>query len=327
LTALFLATAVSGAGAQQAGSMLAPAGPQADSISVLAYWMFGVGAFVLALVTVLVLVAVLRGRRGERALDERRGMQLVIAGGVVLPLIVTAALLVGSVAVGRDTVGAPPAGALQLEVVGHQWWWEVHYLDGDNGRIATVANEIHVPVGRPVALRLKSYDVIHSFWAPNLQGKTDLIPGRENAAWFQVDAAGVYRGQCAEFCGTQHALMAFVIVAEPAASFDAWLAQQAAPAAAPADERARRGRQVFETRACVLCHAVRGTVAGGLVAPDLTHVASRMTLAAGRLPNDRPNLTAWILDPQGLKPGTRMPATSLSVEELEYLLHYLQGLH
>jgi cytochrome c oxidase subunit 2 len=282
---------------------------------------------VLTLVTVLVLVAVLRGRRGERALDERRGMQLVVAGGVVLPLIVTAALLVGSVAVGRDTVGAPPAGALQLEVVGHQWWWEVHYLDGANGRIATVANEIHVPVGRPVALRLKSYDVIHSFWAPNLQGKTDLIPGRENTAWFQVDTAGVYRGQCAEFCGTQHALMAFLIVAEPAASFDAWLARQAAPAAVPADERARRGRQVFETRACVLCHAVRGTVAGGLVAPDLTHVASRRTLAAGRLPNDRPNLTAWILDPQGLKPGTRMPATALSVEELEYLLHYLQGLH
>lgn len=309
-------------------SVLDPASPQADLLARLSWWMFGFGGAVLLLVTVLVLVAVLRARRADRdrPVDERRGHWAVVAGGVLLPLLAASGLLVASIAIGRTTLGPPPQDALTVEVTGHQWWWELHYLDEQGRRIASTANEMHVPVGRPVRVLLKSDDVIHSFWAPSLQGKTDLVPGRTNEAWFQADREGVFRGQCAEFCGLQHALMAFLVVAQPPAQFDAWLARQAAPAREPADALAAEGRRVFESRACVMCHAVRGTVAGGLVAPDLTHLAGRRTLAAGRLPNNAGSLAAWIMDPQQVKPGTRMPPTRLSGDELHALLHYLRSL-
>lgn len=311
-----------------AQSALDPAGPQAQQLAALSWWMFGIAAAVLAGVTLLVLWAVLRGRRGAQAqpLGTRHGLWVVLGGGVLLPLASAIALLGASLAVGRETTGPGPAGALVVEVTGHRWWWEAHYLDAQGQRLATVANELHVPVGRPVRVLLRSEDVIHSFWAPNLQGKTDMVPGRTNVAWFVAEREGAWRGQCAEFCGLQHAMMAFLIVAEPPARFEAWLQRQGQSAAEPADELARQGRQLFESRACVMCHAVRGTVAGGQVAPDLTHLASRRTLAAGRLPNNRGSLAAWILDPQQVKPGTTMPATRLSGDELTALLHYLEGL-
>jgi cytochrome c oxidase subunit II len=175
-------------------------------------------------------------------------------------------------------------------------------------------------------VRLKSRDVVHSFWVPNLAGKIDVVPGRRNVMWFQADVAGTYRGQCAEFCGLQHAKMAFVVVAEPPERYEAWAEAYRQPPATPADDLARRGEQVFLESQCALCHRVRGTGAWGQVAPDLSRIANRLTLAAGTLPNTRGNMAAWILDPQYIKPGSFMPPTSLEPEHLHALLAYLEGL-
>jgi cytochrome c oxidase subunit 2 len=190
----------------------------------------------------------------------------------------------------------------------------------------TTANEIHVPVGRPVVFEVTSRDVIHSFWAPNLNGKKDLIPGYQRSLWFKADTPGVYRGQCAEFCGHQHAKMAFFIVAEPPAQFAAWLDAQRKPAPQPTDSVAHRGLQVFLASPCVMCHAIQGTSAGATFGPNLTHLASRRTIAAGTLPNTRGNLAGWIVDPQRIKPGANMPPNGLHPQDLQALLTYLQGL-
>jgi cytochrome c oxidase subunit 2 len=183
-----------------------------------------------------------------------------------------------------------------------------------------------VPVGLPVVLELRSSDVIHSFWVPNLGVKRDMIPGEETSVWFQADSAGVYRGQCAEFCGHQHAKMAVLVIAEPADSFRAWLARQRDTAATPVDSLAQRGQEVFLSTSCVMCHAIQGTPAGSRVGPNLTHLAGRRTLAAGTLPNTRGNLAGWIVDPQRIKPGARMPPNSLEPDDLQALLAYLESL-
>jgi cytochrome c oxidase subunit 2 len=183
-----------------------------------------------------------------------------------------------------------------------------------------------VPVGRPVVVELRSADVIHGFWIPNLGVKRDLIPGETTSIWFQADAPGVYRGQCAEFCGHQHAKMALLVVAEPADSFAGWLARQRDSASTPADSLARRGQEVFLASSCVMCHAIQGTPAGSRVGPNLTHLAGRGTLAAGTLPNTRGNLAGWILDPQRIKPGVRMPPNEIAPDDLHALLAYLEGL-
>lgn len=188
------------------------------------------------------------------------------------------------------------------------------------------ANEIHIPVGTPVVLNSTSRDVIHSFWAPNIQGKRDLIPGRLTTIWFQVDREGVFRGQCAEFCGNQHAHMAFLIVAEPPEKFQQWLRSQRRPSVEPTDGIASRGQQVFLSHTCVMCHNIRGTNAGAKNGPDLTHIASRRTLAAGTIPNNRGYLAGWILDPQHIKPGNRMPPNPLRPDELQALLAYIETL-
>jgi cytochrome c oxidase subunit 2 len=216
--------------------------------------------------------------------------------------------------------------ALTIEVVGHQWWWEIRYRDTQAHRILTTANEIHVPVGRPVRLRMSSTDVIHSFWVPNLHGKKDLIPGYMSTAWFRADQPGVYRGQCAEFCGHQHAKMGLLVVAQAPEEFHRWYEHQLKTAPPPADSVQARGQEVFETHSCAMCHTIRGTQAGGRVAPDLTHLASRRTLAAAVLPNNRGHLGGWITDPQRIKPGTRMPPNQIPSEDLQALLSYLQSL-
>jgi cytochrome c oxidase subunit 2 len=311
-------------------SVLDAASPQARVLATLTWWMFGIASAVLLLVVALVAVAIAIGWRGERDRRLRPSGQraMVALGGVLLPAAAAVALMVGSAVAGRGSpAAAPPEGAMTVEVTGHRWWWEAHYLDEGGRRIATVANELHVPVGRPVKVLLKSADVIHSFWAPNLQGKADMVPGRTNVSWFVADREGTFRGQCAEFCGEQHAKMAFLVVVEPAARFDEWLERQAMPADAPTDPLARRGLEVFESAGCAACHAVRGTAAAGRLGPDLTHLAARATLAAGSLPNGRGALAAWILDPPGVKPGTTMPPTPLVPEDLDALLHWLAGLH
>ena len=243
----------------------------------------------------------------------------VAVSGVVLLLL---ALLVASVFTDRALARLPLADAVHIEVTGHQWWWTVKYI-GDPQETFVTANEIHVPVGRPVIVQLKSEDVIHSLWVPSLAGKKDLIPGRTAVMTFRADQPGVYRGQCAEFCGLQHAFMAFNVQAEPPAQFEAWRKQQLAAPPAPSDPQALRGQAVFQAASCAMCHSIAGTLAGARHAPDLSHVAGRQTLAAGTLQNTPAQLMAWIADPQKLKPGTAMPATPLAGEDLAALVAYL----
>lgn len=315
-------------GCQGIQSVLDPQGPQASRIASLWWVMLIVCTIVLAIVCTLVVLAVVRARGGDEDVDltHRQKWRLVIAGGVVVPAFVLLGLLTYSVVVGTAMV-TEPAGALRIQVVGHQWWWQVRYPGEKQSNLnVTTANEIHIPVGRPVSIELTSRDVIHSFWVPNLHGKTDAIPGRTTHTWIQADRAGTWRGQCAEFCGLQHAHMAFVVVAHSATDFDRWLQAQREPAREPVEALAIRGQQVFVARACALCHTVRGTPALATAGPDLTHIASRRTLASGTVPNTRGHLAGWILDPQVIKPGVRMPATQLSSEDLHALLAYLNHL-
>ena len=236
------------------------------------------------------------------------------------------ALLSASVVTGRAVGSLQSPEPLAIEITGHQWWWEVRYLSDQPQLMATTANELHIPVGRPVALTLKSADVIHSFWVPSLHGKMDLVPGRVNTLWIQAERPGIYRGQCAEYCGMQHAHMGLVTVAESPDGFVRWLTAQRATAAPPSTPEQSRGRDVFERGPCAMCHTIRGTSAAAVLGPDLTHVASRGTIAAGRAPNTRGYLAGWLADPQQLKPGNRMPATGLSPEDLQALVAYLETL-
>jgi len=202
----------------------------------------------------------------------------------------------------------------------------VRYLYDNPSQIVVTANEIHIPVGRPVRIRGTSNDVIHSFWVPNLHGKRDLIPSRITDEWIQADQPGRYRGQCAEFCGMQHAHMALLVIAEEPAQFEMWQETQLATSSAPVDEEQRHGQQVFLAKACAACHAVRGTAAAGTLGPDLTHIGSRRTIAAGVFENTRGSLAAWIADPQTIKPGNNMPMVALTADELRAASAYLASL-
>jgi cytochrome c oxidase subunit 2 len=202
------------------------------------------------------------------------------------------------------------------------WWWEVRYPDHE----VTTANEIYIPAGQPVNFRLTTNDVIHSFWVPELNGKIDMIPGKTNTLWLQAAEPGIYRGLCTEFCGLQHAKMQYLVIAVPPNAFAQWVEQQRQPAPAPTDETTRLGQQIFLGSACVYCHAIRGTNASGQLGPDLTHIASRRTLGAGILPNNRGTLGGWTINSQHIKPGNRMPPMNLSGAELQALLDYLATL-
>lgn len=309
-----------------AQSALEPAGPQAVKIAGLWWIMLAVGTLVLLGVMVLLAIAMEGFPRRWQELTARGATKLVLAGGVAIPSVVLFGLLVYSVLVDRAISQTPPEDSVTVEVIGHRWWWEVHYINPEGRRLATTANEIHIPIGEPIRLELRSSDVVHSFWVPNLNGKTDLIPGRTNTSWIQSDRAGVYRGQCAEFCGLQHAKMAFLVVVEPPDQFDAWLELQAAPSAEPNTAALQRGQEVFTSNACARCHTIRGTTASGKRAPDLTHIGGRRTIAAATLGQSRGNLGGWITDPHSIKPGTLMPPTVLPPQELRSLLGYLDSL-
>lgn len=268
-----------------------------------------------------------RDVRRETLGGDRRGLRWIVAGGVAFPVLTMVPLFVLTMRTlaAVDARGAEPA--LTIDVIGRQFWWEVHYRDEAGRRVLATANEIHVPVGRIVLVRLFGADVIHSFWVPRLAGKLDMIPGRINRLRIRADEPGIYRGQCAEYCGLQHAKMAFLVIAEPEDEFRAWARHQALPAAEPADTLAARGRRVFVQSACRVCHAIRGAAAGpSAPGPDLTHLAGRRTLAAVSMPNTRGHLGGWISDPQAVKPGNLMPAVRLAREDFNALLHYLQGL-
>jgi cytochrome c oxidase subunit 2 len=314
--------------AQGAHSVHDPVSPQARRIDGLGDAMYVTAAAVFLLVVAALFWSALRRRRGDAAEDQpsTAAMRTAVLAATAITTVILFGFLVLDLSVGRAITANPGKDAIPVRVTGHQWWWEVQYPDSLPQNWATTANEIHVPVGRPVVFELRSTDVIHSFWAPNLNGKRDLIPGNDNTLWFQVDSPGVYRAQCAEFCGHQHAKMALLIVAEPADSFSAWLSRQRDTAATPTDPVAKRGQEVFLASSCVMCHAIAGTPAGSRIGPDLTHLASRRTIAAGTLPNTRGNLAGWIINPQVVKPGVRMPPTKLGSQDLQALLSYLETL-
>jgi cytochrome c oxidase subunit 2 len=321
---------MSDGGFEGAQSALAPASEGAARIAEHWWWLLAVGAAVYVLVVGAMAWAIVRGRRRHRhhepVVERHGGMLLAVGASTGVTVVILMVFLVYSFLTGRALAEEPREAPLTIELVGHQWWWEVEYVDPDPSKRVRTANEIHVPVGRPVRIRLSSRDVIHSFWVPNLQGKRDLVPGHDAETWFRADTPGVYRGQCAEFCGHQHAKMALLVIAQPAAEFNEWYARQLAPAATPTDTVALRGQEVFLAGSCIMCHTIAGTPAASNLGPDLTHLASRRTIAAGTLPNTRGHLAGWIVDPQGIKPGVRMPANQLDPRDLHALLTYLESL-
>jgi cytochrome c oxidase subunit II len=314
----------------QAHSVLDPAGAQLALI-VERLWdpMYAGAVATFVLVAIALGWALVRRRAASEAPEDprrERGMRLTVGLATALTVAVLLVLLGLDISVSRATTASPGKDALQIRVTGHQWWWEVQYRDSMAQRWVTTANEVHIPVGRMVVLELRSGDVIHSVWPISLTGKRDQIPGKENSMWLRADRAGVYRGQCAEYCGHQHAKMAFLVVAEQPDSFARWLVAQRDTAATPSDSLSRRGQEVFLASSCVMCHAVAGTPAGSRIGPDLTHLGSRRTIAAGTLPNTRGNLAGWILDPQSIKPGAKMPPNNLTPADLRALLAYLETL-
>jgi cytochrome c oxidase subunit 2 len=301
--------------------------PQQHSITHLWWVMLIASCIGFAVIVALLLTGWIRRNKPELpdGHGEKVATWLVVGLGVALPIVVLAALFVWSDIIVIRSTAAPPPGttAFTVHVTGHDWWWEAQYV----GTTAVTANEIHIPLDTRVQIVGTSDDVIHSFWVPELNRKIDLIPGRTNRLVFDATKTGVYRGQCSEFCGLQHAHMTITVVVEPAAAFRRWLANMERPARVPATAGARRGEVDFLTGGCANCHAIRGTSAHGDVGPDLTHLMTRMTIAAGELPNTRSYLRAWIADPQATKPGVRMPALPLTSRELDLITTYLETLH
>lgn len=300
--------------------VLDPAGPFAGPVTTVAWVLFAMAG----LVTVVVVATLLAGLFGPRRWRAQIGRErLVWIGGLAFPALVLTGLLVWGLGLTARLAEPPRPGEMRVRVTGEMWWWRVAYLDGAGREAFQDANEVYVPVGRPVVFELEAADVIHSFWVPRLGGKMDMIPGRRNILRLQADRPGVYAGQCAEFCGGPHALMGFVVVALPAEEFEAWRAARSRPSPPAVGE----GAQVFARAGCGACHTIRGTEANGLAGPDLTHVGARRTLGAGILPNGSGAMAGWISDSQAIKPGNRMPAYPvLTGPELRAVAGYLESL-
>lgn len=322
-----LIPAIAAAACARAPTYMSTDGFAADREATLGWTLTWISIVVVVVVGVLILVGTFRRRaRGDEIARSQpdRSIRWILIGGIIIPAIVLTFSFVYTT-VTLSAVSSPDRKpTLTVEVVGHRWWWEARYLKGDSTVIT--ANEIHIPVGQPVRVELASYDVIHSFWVPKLAGKTDVIPGQRNVTWLEADRPGVYRGQCTEYCGPQHGNMALYVVADPPDQFARWYAGQLQPAAPPKDSVSAEGESVFERQACAGCHTIRGTPAGGKVGPDLTHIASRSTIAAGTLVNTRGNLAGWIANAQGIKPGAAMPTMHLNPGDLQVLVNYLETL-
>lgn len=311
-----------------------PAGIQAAKILELWWLTLGICTVVFIAVLAAFLFAVWRAPRADEqtAADtsplsraeplSKRAVLLAVAASTVLLFV----LLIADVMTDRALAQLPLGNGIHIELTGHRWWWEARYTADPPSRMFNTANELHIPVGKPVVISLKSSDVIHSFWVPNLHGKKDLIPGRTTTITLRADKPGVYRGQCAEFCGYQHAKMALLVIAEPEAEYEAWAEQQRQPAATPTMEMAMTGQNIFMGTTCISCHTVRGTSAQASLGPDLTHIGSRRTIAAGTLPNTPAHLAAWVKDPQKIKLMANMPPSPLSGEELQAVVTYLETL-
>lgn len=306
-------------------SIFRPLSPPAHEIHILSLLVLGICGTIFAVVGGLLVYSIVRfrarpGDDGREPPQVYGSNQIELAWTVIPLLIVFVLFLVTTRTLIAIENAVPPDDALHVRVIGHQWWWEFRYPEQG----VVTANELHVPLGRPTFVTLESADVVHSFWVPQLNGKTDAIPNRVNRTWFEPAVAGTYLGQCAEYCGTQHAHMLLRVVAQPAAEFDAWVAAQRQPAAA--DASAAAGRDLFQSVACINCHRVGGTVADGVFAPDLTHLMSRRTIAAGAAPNTADALHAWITNPAAIKPGALMPAMKLADADVQEIVAYLTTL-
>jgi cytochrome c oxidase subunit II len=310
-------------GCEGVQSALAPQGPEAERVARL-FWALTIGsAAILAGVVVLAAIALIGGAPTRRRLDNET---VIIAGGIVFPVVTLTAVLVWSEIVMGANAARGDDSVVRIGVVGERWWWRVVYRDAEGRRFES-ANELRIPVGRAVEIELTSADVIHSFWVPKLAGKLDMIPGRRNVLRLQADAPGAMRGQCAEYCGGPHALMSFHVVAMAEPEFARWLAREAGSAETPRESTAQQGHLLFMTSGCGGCHAVRGTAAVGTIGPDLTHVGGRMSLAAATLPNDEAAFARWIRDGQHIKPQNLMPPFGIFNEsELAALSRYLVSL-
>jgi cytochrome c oxidase subunit 2 len=329
-----LAQAASFLSGPAAHSALRPAGAQAARIHDLWQLTLWICMGVFAAILVALLVALVRAPRAaasappltSHALGSERTARRWTTWATVGSAGLLVALLGADMWTDRALSRLPAADALHIEMTAQQWWWEARYLDAQGKPEFAVSSELHVPVGKPVIVTLKSVDVIHTFWVPSLHGKKDMLPGRSTQLLLRADKPGTYRGECAEFCGLQHALMAFSVSADPPEAYAQWRAGQQLPAAEPSGEDAIRGRQLFLSSNCAQCHSVRGTEAMGTLGPDLTHVGSRSLLAAGTVANEPAKLAAWIVDPQSLKAGSTMPSSKLPPDEVRALVAYLQGL-
>ena len=305
------------------------AGPASLPTQRLEWALIALVSAVMIMVAALLVAALVRRRasgRAEAIGAEAGGMPWIYIGTGLSSVALFAALIY--VMATLESVAAPGAAPrLQIDVTAYDWWWKVEYPDADDAsRTFATANEIHIPVGVPVQIKLRSADVIHTFWVPQLAGKTEMIPGQINEQWIQADAPGVYRGQCSQFCGAQHAHMAFEVIAQPLAQFDAWRRAEARGAAPGAHSApAKAGKQLFDER-CAGCHTVRGTDAAGMQAPDLTHLGARRLIAAGQLPNTAANQLDWIEHAQRIKPDSMMPSIALSASEASALSAYLATL-
>ncbi len=305
-------------------STLNAEGTGAAQIAGLWWWSLALGALVLIAVVAILPIKIFRAKEPTReAKPGQPGSEKwIVIGGVVVPAVILLAIFVPSLLLLNGFAEARGAQDVVIEVTGYQWWWQVRYPNQQ----VTTANEIHIPIGRPIQVKLKSVDVIHSFWVPQLHGKIDVLPDRTTSIVLQAMQAGTYRGECAEFCGIDHANMGFLVFADPPAQFDAWLRGQEQAAAAPKDAQTLRGQQVFLSGKCVQCHTIRGTSAQGKGGPDLTHFGSRTTFAANTYPNQRGFLSGWIIDSQPLKPENKMPPNPMTGADLQALLAYLESL-
>jgi cytochrome c oxidase subunit 2 len=311
------------AGCSGVQSALDPAGREAERIAELFWWMTGGAGLIWLAVVALALHAYARPA-GYRSTSRDRWF--VVVGGFVVPTVVLTVLLLFGLALLPAAVARAPDGSLQVSVVGEQWWWRVRYITSGETTVE-LANEVRLPVGEPVQFRLASPDVIHSFWIPSLGGKMDMIPGRITSLTLRPTTTGVFRGACAEYCGTSHALMAFSVAVMPAPEFRRWLDRQAQPAPEPVDSAAVRGRDVFIANGCAACHTIRGTAARGVIGPDLTHAGSRLSIGAGLLPNDAEAFWRWITSIDAIKPGAHMPHfRMLPDDERRALAAYLESL-
>ncbi|WP_235610760.1 cytochrome c oxidase subunit II [Bordetella sp. H567] len=319
------------ASAAPAQDVLAPAGIQAERILALWHVTLAVCTAVFVAVLVALFIAIRRGARAREAPSPRDGhaerrARRRVAAATWTSVVLLCGLVAADFLTDRALSRLPMADPLRVEMIGHQWWWETRY-EADGGRPGFVtANQLRLPVGRPVLVTLKSSDVIHTFWVPNLHGKRDMIPGRDAAMMLRADRAGDYRGQCAEFCGAEHALMAFSVAAVSTDDYADWADRERQDARLPDEAVARRGMGLFLGNSCAQCHTIRGTSAVGTLGPDLTHLAGRSLLAAGTIANTPENLAQWLTAPGSMKPATTMPPTQLPPEDLRALVHYLGSL-